>query len=87
MSFGGRRSVNVTEYIAQLNTVPGPEEPLDSPTGLDEDLALFTSNQFVNWDGPSAFDQNTAPFDVNFEQPSAAATTTDPKMDFDLSGK
>jgi hypothetical protein len=86
MSYGGRRSqVNVTQYIAQLNTVQ-PEDSIDSPTGLEDDLALFTNaNEFMNWDGPSAFEPNPAPFDVNFDQsvPAVAGTNiTEPKMDF-----
>lgn len=87
MSYSGRHSVNASAFISQLNQVSPQEEPLDSPQGLDDELALFNgANDFVNWDGPSALDLNPAPFDMHFDQP-AAAPAAQPALDFDFAGK
>lgn len=86
MSYSGRHSVNASAFISQLNQVSPQEEALDSPQGLDDELALFNgTNEFVNWDGPSALDLNPAPFDMHFEQP-AAAPAAQPAIDFDFAG-
>jgi hypothetical protein len=90
MSYGGRRGVNVSQYIANLNTVTPPEDPLESPPNLEEDLALFTSNDFIDWDGSTGtagFNQTQTSFNVNFEQPTnatGASVSEAPKMDFNL---
>lgn len=87
--YSGRRGVNVSQYIANLNTVHPPEDLLDSPPNIEDDLALFTSNEFMDWDGSSGFEQNPASFDVNFEQRTNAVDTsaTEPEMDFNLNSK
>lgn len=87
MAYSARRGVNVSQYVANLNTVPAPDDLLNSPTNLDDDLALFTSNEFVDWDGSSGFNPNPTSFDMNFEQPTnpvATPSVSEPKMDFNL---
>jgi hypothetical protein len=86
-SYGGRRGVNVSQYIANLNMVPSTDDMLESPTNVEDELALFTNN--VDWDATSGFGQSSAPFDINFEQPTttAGADISEPKLDFDLNGK
>jgi hypothetical protein len=92
-SYNGRRGVNVSQYIANLNTVPQPEDALESPTNPEDDqLSLFTK-EFMDWDG-NGFGQSSAPFDLNFDQPTTTTSGADisadlsaPKLDFDLNGK
>jgi hypothetical protein len=91
-TYNPRRGVNVSQYIANLNTVPPADEHIESPTNtnIEEDLALFTSNEFMDWDGTSGFGQSSTAFDLNFDQQPAATTGADisePKLDFDLNGK
>lgn len=85
--FPTRRGVNVSQYIAQLNTVPAADETFDSPPNFEDDLALFTNSEFVNWDGADKFDPAPAPtqgFNMNtFEQPAG----TDAQLDLNFNGK
>ncbi|KAK3387514.1 hypothetical protein B0H63DRAFT_158960 [Podospora didyma] len=63
MSFTGRRDVNVSRYLRNLNQEPLVEEPtLITDDDLAEDLALFTNTQFYDFDSG----QNT-----DFQAPSA----------------
>ncbi|KAF2745602.1 hypothetical protein M011DRAFT_406038 [Sporormia fimetaria CBS 119925] len=85
--FGGRRGVNVSQYIANLNTVQSPEEtPFDSPTDFTDDLNFLANNDFVDWEGGfSAPAAAPAPLDFSFDQPTEAANAvTEPKMDFNF---
>lgn len=89
----GRRGVNVSQYIANLNTVNPPEDNLESPPNFDQDLALFTNTEFIDWDaGVDNFEQqqSTPPLDVNFDPPTnttATADASEPKMDFQLNSR
>lgn len=50
--YNGRRGPNVSEYIANLNAIPSPQDlanQQDYPN-LDEDLAMFTNTQFFDFD-------------------------------------
>jgi len=93
--YNGRRGPNVSEYIANLNTIPSPSDQTLDPQNLEDDFALFTNADFAdagnfNMDVPLDFD-----FGVNDQppttQPSPAtrnnsAASTDPKLDFSLPG-
>jgi len=51
-AFNGRRAPNVSQYIANLNTIPPVNDmsaQQDFPI-LDDDLALFTNTQFFDFD-------------------------------------
>ncbi|KAF2279702.1 uncharacterized protein EI97DRAFT_430734 [Westerdykella ornata] len=84
--FPARRGVNVSQYIAQLNTVPSADDTFDSPPNFEEDLALFTNSEFVNWDGGDNFDVAPAPaqgFNMNtFDQPAG----TDTQLNLNFNG-
>lgn len=96
--YNGRRGVNVSQYIANLNnlnTSPSHDDFLEPPSSLDADLALFTSNEFIDWDaGADNFDQDLS-LDPIFDQPTNNATAStrtstnpnEPKMDFPLNSK
>jgi hypothetical protein len=51
-TYNGRRAPNVSQYIANLNTIPAVN---DTPTqqdfgNFDDDLTLFTNTQFFDFD-------------------------------------
>ncbi|KAF2656823.1 hypothetical protein K491DRAFT_596224 [Lophiostoma macrostomum CBS 122681] len=82
--YNGRPAPNVSRYIADLNTVPSRDEPVDSPpTNLEAELALFTNNEFMDWDGTGVENPYRNPsLDLDLEQPVHSAGVSDPKMDF-----
>ena len=81
--FNGRPAPNVSRYIANLNTVPACDEPIESPPNFEADLAIFTNNDFIDWDaGVEGFEQNPSPLDITREQPASATTVGDAKMDY-----
>lgn len=49
-TYNGRRAPNVSEYIANLNTVPSFELPGQENINFDDDLALFTNTEFFDFD-------------------------------------
>lgn len=51
--FSGRRGVNVSQFIANLNTIPSAHEMATQNQegfNIDEDLALFTNTEFFDFD-------------------------------------
>ena len=48
----GRRghSVNMSQYISNLNEIPQDVSPEESSTTLEEALAMFTNTNFIDWD-------------------------------------
>ncbi|KAI5195778.1 hypothetical protein E4T39_08101 [Aureobasidium subglaciale] len=52
-TYNGRRAPNVSQYIANLNTVPSAADlAAQQELGtFDDDLAMFTSTQFFDFDG------------------------------------
>ncbi|KAF2809520.1 uncharacterized protein BDZ99DRAFT_488447 [Mytilinidion resinicola] len=50
MSYNGRRGPNVSQYIAGLNTIQPVEDLPDPLLNMDEDMALFTNTEFIDWD-------------------------------------
>jgi hypothetical protein len=86
-AYNGRRGVNVSQYVANLNTIPSQQDPLDSPPDVEGDLALFTTNDFVDWDAglEGSFDLN---LDVDQRTTTIdTAAAPEPKMDFNLEGE
>jgi len=52
-NFTGRRAPNVSQYIANLNTIPSPHEIATQQQegfNLEDDLAMFTNTQFFDFD-------------------------------------
>ncbi|KAI9712637.1 MAG: hypothetical protein M1812_006817 [Candelaria pacifica] len=65
----GRRGPNVSQFIANLNTIPSPHDmAAQSQDGLVEaDLALFTNTQFFDFD-QSNLDTDLVEYDREQEQ-------------------
>ncbi|KAF2794682.1 hypothetical protein K505DRAFT_383639 [Melanomma pulvis-pyrius CBS 109.77] len=59
--YNGRRGPNVSQYVANLNTLPTNQDLLEEPLDLETDLSIFTNSDFIEWD-PSGTDL-TAPID------------------------
>ena len=50
-NFGGRRAPNVSQYIANLNTIPSEYDlAVQEDYGIADDLATFTNAEFYDWD-------------------------------------
>ena len=51
--YNGRRAPNVSQYIANLNTIPSAADVAgqqDFANFVDDDLAMFTNTQFFDFD-------------------------------------
>lgn len=93
--YNGRRGPNVSQYVANLNTLHPQQDPLAEPLNLEEDLAVFSSAEFIDWDA-TGVDLNS-PLDFldsdpqqrpsrNFAPNSRASALEEPKMDFTMAG-
>ncbi|KAF2490731.1 hypothetical protein BU16DRAFT_469769 [Lophium mytilinum] len=60
MSYNGRRGPNVSQYIANLNTIQPAEDLPDPLLNIEEDLALFTNTEFIDWDHATAAPPRTS---------------------------
>ena len=83
------RRVNVSEYIANLNSIPSAQDLQNAESfNLDDDLALFTNTQFFDFDlGQDADLQPNAEFDGRGAQHTVAPEHMDLKpLDFGLQG-
>lgn len=52
-SFNGRRAPNVSQYVANLNTIPSAHDTATQQQddfSLEDDLALFTNTEFYDFD-------------------------------------
>lgn len=94
--YNGRRGPNVSQYVANLNTLPTNQDLLEEPLDLETDLSIFTNSDFIEWD-PSGTDLS-APIDFldsEQQQPpnrqpasnSRLSAVDEPKMDFSMTGK
>ncbi|KAM3072564.1 hypothetical protein ACMFMG_009358 [Clarireedia jacksonii] len=84
MTYNGKRGPNVSEYIANLNAIPTPQDIQNSSQenfNIDDDLAMFTNTQFFDFD----LGQNTDLQAPNFDAESHIdADLKD--MNFDIPG-
>ncbi|KAI1488979.1 hypothetical protein F5X96DRAFT_642917 [Biscogniauxia mediterranea] len=56
-SYTGRRGqpVNVSQLLQDLNRIPDPvPQPEENPASLDDELAMFTNTNFIDWDAPNS---------------------------------
>ncbi|MCJ1340074.1 hypothetical protein MMC09_005368 [Bachmanniomyces sp. S44760] len=69
-SFTGRRPPNVSQYIANLNTIPSAhdiaQQQQQEGYGIDDDLAIFTNAEFFDFDMGENIEQ-PAPYDATLE--------------------
>jgi hypothetical protein len=83
MTYNGRRGPNVSEYIANLNAIPTPQDIQNSSQenfNIDDDLAMFTNTQFFDFD----LGQNTDLQAPNFDGVRAQSTAGESNIDADL---
>lgn len=72
--FNGRRVPNVSQYIANLNTIPSAQDvanPRDDNFRLDDDLAVFTNAEFFDFDlseGAAGIEQGPINYDPSQEE-------------------
>ncbi|KAI1171145.1 hypothetical protein F4777DRAFT_566474 [Nemania sp. FL0916] len=94
--YNGRRGqpVNVSQLLQDLNRVPEPApQPDDNLPSLDDELAMFTNTNFIDWDAGtphgSAHDTSTTTSPTTERGPSEAVGGGSGDLsnfDFDLPG-
>ncbi|KAF2127260.1 hypothetical protein P153DRAFT_398614 [Dothidotthia symphoricarpi CBS 119687] len=99
-AYKGHRGPNVSQYIANLNTLSPPQQPdlLSEAPAVPEDFSAFLNTDFFDVNGGTNVDlQSPIDFDVDFDtqqagQPTAAkkmrasvsSANVEPNMDFNL---
>ncbi|KAF2184304.1 hypothetical protein K469DRAFT_666714 [Zopfia rhizophila CBS 207.26] len=93
--YNGRRGPNVSQYVANLNTIPSHLDLLEEPVDIESDLALFTNSEFIDWNAGEFDPSQTLPsFDLEAEQRARRLNasgakkfnnnTTEPNMGFNI---
>ena len=85
--YSTRKALNVSQYIANLNTIPSAHDLATQQEGyqLDDDLAIFTNAEFFDFDLGENIDQTYDPAqDGRTRRASAGANNGAVKgLDFD----
>lgn len=80
---GGRRAPNVSQYIANLNTIHSPQDMQQEDEGfrLEDDLAVFTNAEFYNFDmeGDPGIEQVPGTYDPAHEERARRANASGAK--------
>lgn len=80
---GSRRAPNVSQYIANLNTIHSPQDmqPDDEGFRLEDDLAVFTNAEFYNFDmeGDPGIEQVPENYDPAHEERARRANASGAK--------
>lgn len=80
---GGRRAPNVSQYIANLNTIHSPQDMQQDDEGfrLEDDLAVFTNAEFYNFDleGDPGIEQVPGTYDPAHEERARRANASGAK--------
>lgn len=80
---GGRRAPNVSQYIANLNTIHSPQDmqPDDEAFRLEDDLAVFTNAEFYSFDmeGDPGIEQVPVNYDPAHEERARRANASGAK--------
>jgi hypothetical protein len=85
MTFRGK--ANMSEYIAQLNSIPSAQDLENSNNfDLDNDLAMFTNTQFFDFDLGQDADLQPGNFDGGGSETVAADSVDMKALDFSLQG-
>jgi len=101
-AYKGHRGPNVSQYIANLNTLSPPQDLLADPVPVEEDFSAFLNADFFDVNNPrNASVDFTSPIDFNVDIDAEPAltpktggklaqptvnTSADPTMDFSLTG-
>lgn len=76
--YRGRNNVNVSQFLANLNTIPSADEQVVDSFNPDDDLALFTNTQFFDFDiGEQQVEElspSTTSYESNTVTPQAKRT-------------
>lgn len=87
--FNSRRAPNISQYIANLNTIPSARDvpnPQDENYTIEEDLAVFTNTEFFDFDLGEGIEQPSISYDPSQEErarrENAAAHKNSHKMEF-----
>jgi len=101
-AYKGHRGPNVSQYIANLNTLSPTQDLLADPLPVDDDFSAFLNADFFDVNGnPSSSIDFTSPVHFSVVDPKStlspktggplahptAGPSVDPTMDFSLQGK
>ena len=84
-NLGGRRAPNVSQYIANLNTIPSDYDlATQEDYSIADDLAIFTNAEFYDWDN---VEKPKIEYDVSHDEPvrrenATAARNNGKELDF-----
>ncbi|KAI5864074.1 hypothetical protein GGS23DRAFT_481151 [Durotheca rogersii] len=90
-SYAGRRgqAVNVSQLLQDLNRGPEPPAPMSEENlrSLDDELAMFTNTNFIDWDANESQQQQQPPrsVSVNLDTQSTTSPTEEGPIGGDLS--
>ncbi|KAI1780762.1 hypothetical protein F4818DRAFT_15805 [Hypoxylon cercidicola] len=92
-SYSSRRgqAVNVSQLLQDLNRVPEPPAQVSEENlrNLDDELAMFTNTNFIDWDASDSQQHQRQPqqaASVNLDTQTATSPTDDGTIGGDLSG-
>jgi len=93
--YNGRHGPNVSKYVANLNTIPTQQDLLAEPLNIEEDLALFTNNDFIDWNENDNLNTSLDFLETEQQQrpgrqhavTSNISAAGEPKMDYPMTGK
>lgn len=67
-NYNGRKAPNVSQYIANLNTIPSEADlaAQENFAGIEDDLAMFTNTQFFDFDMGESVNNMPGPVGMGF---------------------
>lgn len=60
-TYNNRRGPNVSQYLRELHTIPEQGSAPDDSFNMDDDLAMFTNTQFLDFDSGQNTDYSAPP--------------------------
>ena len=87
-TYNGRRAPNVSQYIANLNTIPSAHDIATQEQegfNIEDDLATFTNAEFLDFDLGEPIEQPPIDYDPSHDQQARrdeAATKETKNVDF-----
>lgn len=95
--YSGRSGVNVSQYLANLNAIPSPQDTPVESQSRDDEFSLFMNTDFfdqLNDAGPADLGAPLADFDLDptvapipaDSIDNGAPSTGDPKLEFGING-
>jgi len=62
--YQGRKGPNISNYLANLNTIPSAHDVVDEDFNIDAELAQFTNIEFLDFDTGNFLDQSVPEYNA-----------------------